>query len=415
MRCAMDAEGIRARLRLALRNVLRHRGRSLLTMSSIAFGVIALVLAGGFIEDTVVEVGESMIHSWSGHLQVSRQGYAMHGTQSPERYLMDSPEALRATLAATPGVDDVMLRIAFNGLLGNGRAEVPVMGEGVEPAREAKLGHYLTVSAGRALNANDHTGVMLGQGVARALGVGPGDPVTLLVSTAGGAANAMELDVVGVFQTFSKDYDARALRISLDAARELLDTRGAHVAVVALKRTADTLTVAGALRAALTAGDRELRTWVELNDFYTQTVELYRQQFGFLVAVILLMLVLGVSNTVQMNVFERASEFGTMRALGNRSSEVFWLIVTEGVLLGVAGSAAGVALGAALAVAISAVGIPMPPPPNADMGYLSRILVVPQVMALSFAVGVAAALCASVLQARRASRMDIAEALRQGV
>jgi putative ABC transport system permease protein len=66
-------------------------------------------------------------------------------------------------------------------------------------------------------------------------------------------------------------------------------------------------------------------------------------------------------------------------------------------------------------VAISAVGIPMPPPPNADLGYTSRILVVPATIALAFVIGIVASVLASLAPARQACRMQIAEALRHSV
>jgi putative ABC transport system permease protein len=402
-------------LKLALRNVGRHKGRTGLTLVSIVFGVAALILSGGFIEDTIVEVGESMIHSYSGHLQVSRQGYATFGSQSPEKYLIDAPEQLRQKLAAQRGVDDVLLRIGFSGLLSNGRSDWAIIGEGVEPEREARLGSYITLSAGRQLAAKDQFGMMIGQGVARSLKLKPGDAVTLLVNTAGGAANSLEFELVGVFQTFSKDYDARAVRIPLAAAQELLATGGAHTAVISLKQTRDTDALATSLRAKPPGAGFELKTWVELNDFYTQTVTLYQQQFGFLVVIILIMLLLSVSNTVNMGVFERVGEFGTMLALGDPSKHVFRLIVTENLLLGLIGGLLGVAIGITLAIQISAVGIPMPPPPNADLGYTSRILIVPGYIALAFATGLVATVLASLAPARRVSRMQIAEALRQGM
>nr|AEQ20392.1 LolE permease component of an ABC-transporter system [uncultured bacterium CSL11] len=402
-------------LKLALRNVLRHKGRTALTLVSIVFGVAAVILSGGFIEDTIVKVGESMIHSHSGHIQVSRQGYSTFGSQNPEKYLIDRPEQLRQTLAGTPGVDDVLLRIGFSGLLGNGRSDWPIVGEGVEPEREARLGSYVTLAAGRQFRAGDKYVAMIGHGVARALKLKPGDPVTLLVSTAGGAANLLDLEVVGIFQTYSKDYDARALRIPLVAAQELLATEGAHVAVISLKQTADTDRTAAALRAVLAADGLELNTWVELNEFYAQTVALYQQQFGFLMVIVLIMLQLGVSNTINLGVFERVGEFGTMRAMGDRAKRLRALVICEGAVLGFIGGAVGVVVGATLAVAISAVGIPMPPPPNADLGYTSHILVVPGTIALAFLIGLAAAVLASILPAVRVSRMEIAEALRQGV
>jgi putative ABC transport system permease protein len=402
-------------LKLALRNVGRHKGRTALTLGSIVFGVVALILSGGFIEDTIVEVGESMIHSHSGHLQVSRQGFSTFGSQNPEKYLLDRPEQLRQSLAGTPGVDDVLLRIGFSGLLGNGRSDWPIIGEGVEPEREATLGSYVTLAAGRQLKAGDKYGALIGHGVARALKLKPGDPVTLLVSTVGGATNSLDLDVVGVFQTFSKDYDARALRIPLAAAQELLATTGAHTAVISLRKTPDTERVAASLHSTLAGAGLELKTWMELNDFYTQTVALYQQQFGFLVVIVLIMLLLGVSNTINLAVFERVGEFGTMLAMGNRSRDVRLLIIAEGLVLGLIGSALGVVVGMALAVGISAVGIPMPPPPNADLGYTSRILLVPGVIALSFIIGLVAAVLASLLPATQVSRMEIAAALRQSV
>ncbi len=385
-----------------------------MTLASILFGVVALILAGGFIEDTIVETGESLIHSSSGHFQVSRNGYWMYGSQNPEKYLIEQPERLRKELARIQGVEDVMLRIGFSGLLGNGRSDWSVVGEGIEPAHEARMGTYITVKKGLQLTDNDRFGMMIGDGVAKALKLQPGDQVTLLASTSGGATNLLEFQVVGIFQTFSKDYDARVVRITLAAAQELLATTGAHTAVISLKNTKDTERVAAEIRGHLPDTNFETKSWIELNEFYTQTITLYRQQFGFLVVIILIMLLLSVSNTVNMGVFERASEFGTMMALGDRSMQVFRLIVTESLCLGLIGGLIGAFIGVLLAKLISIAGIPMPPPPNADMGYISHILVVPWIVVVSFIIGVTAAVLASILPARRVSRMDIAEALRQG-
>ena len=402
-------------LKLALRNVARHKGRTTLTLTSIVFGVVALILSGGFIEDTIVEVGEAMIHSYSGHLQVSREGYSTYGSQSPEKYLINRPEQIRERLVGNPDVDDVLLRIGFSGMLNNGRSDWSIIGEGIEPEREARLGSYVTLASGRRLKAEDKYGTMIGQGVARALDLKPGDPVTLLVSTGEGAINTLDLEIVGIFQTFSKDYDARAVRIPLVAAQELLATSGVHALVISLKKTPDTERIAASQRVALDGAGFELKTWVEMSDFYAQTVVLYEQQFGFLVIIVLIMLLLSVSNTVNLGIFERVGEFGTMLAIGNRSRGGYRLIIAEGFLLGLIGSTLGVVIGATLATGISAVGIPMPPPPNADLGYTSRILIVPGVLATAFVIGVGAAVLASLLPARHVSRMPIADALRHNV
>ena len=127
------------------------------------------------------------------------------------------------------------------------------------------------------------------------------------------------------------------------------------------------------------------------------------------------MVLLSVTNSVNMTLFERTREFGTLLALGDKPRAVFQLIVTESVLLGFLGAGLGIALGGIAAWVISAIGIPMPPPPNANLGYVAHIRLVPLDMAMAGGIGLVATSLAALLPARRASRMPIVDALRQGV
>jgi putative ABC transport system permease protein len=401
-------------LDLALRNTLRHRARTALTLLAIAAGVAALILAGGFIKDTVVELGESMIRSQSGHLQVTRAAWRPGSSAADAEARIENPEGLRQRLAARPDLVDVMFRSSFEGLLGNGRVDWVVIAEGVEPAPEARLGTYIELVDGRQLAAEDDYAAVLGAGVAEALNVGVDDWVTLTTTTTGGAINLLEFRVVGIFRSFSKDYDARAVRVPLAMARSLLDSDGAQVAVLHLADTAATDAVASALREEL--GDAwQLRDWRQLNPFYRQTVELYQQQFGFLVMVILLAVLLSVGNAINTGVHERAAEFGTLRACGSRGGMVRRLILIESAMLGVAGALLGVLLGNGLAAGISAIGIPMPPPPNSDIAYTALIRFSLPVTLLAALTGLLAPVFAALRPARRAARQSIAEALRQAV
>jgi len=401
--------------KLALRNVLRHKARTGMTLLAIIVGVVGLILSGGFVQDIFVQLGEMLIHSQSGHVQLSRSGYYERGARSPEKYLIADPEPLRESISNMAGVDDVMGRVFFAGLLNNGRSDLPIVGEGVEPARESRLGSGVVISAGRALNDKDISGVVIGHGLAHALKLKPGDWVTLVMTTTDGALNSHEFQVVGIFQTFSKDYDARAVRIHLASAQEMLATLGVNTLVVSLKRTADTLAVAAALAKQHGRGGLEVKSWLELNDFYAKTVEMYDAQFGVLRIIILLMVLLSVANSVNMSVFERVGEFGTMMALGNRSARVFSLIVAENAIIGLIGAAVGVVVGIGLALAISAVGMPMPPPPNSDLAYTAHILIVPGVIVGAFAVGLIATIAAAVPPAARVRRIPVVDALRQSI
>lgn len=412
---ARAAESTRMLFRLAARNIVRQRARTAMTLSAIAFGVVGLILSGGFVQHIFYYLGEAVIHSQSGHLQVAEAGFRDKGARRPDQYLVGDPGALKEQLSAYPGIVDVMARIAFSGLLNNGKTDLSIVGEGIEPDREAKLGTYMTLLAGRRLSDRDRFGVLLGQGVAQALNLAPGDRATLVANTAEGAANTLDLDVVGVFQSFSKDYDARAVKIPLSAAQELLGTRGANTVVISLARTRDTQPMAAFLRGQLTPQGLEVSSWEELNDFYDKTVKLYDRQFGALQLIVLMMVLLSVANTVNMSIFERVGEFGTMRAVGDRSTSIFRLVIAESLLLGIAGAALGVLIGVLLATVISAIGIPMPPPPNANVGFEAQIRIVPSMVAGAFAVGVVATLLASILPALKVARLPVVEALRHNV
>ena len=399
---------------LAWRNVLRHKGRTATTIGAVTFGVIALVLSQGFIEDILLQLGEAIIHSQTGHIQLAKEGYFTHGAHQPEKYLVADPEVDKRRIASLPDVADVMARLNFSGLLSNGRADYSVLGEGIEPDKEAALGTFLRISAGRRLIGKDHYSALIGQGVAQALKLKPGDRAILVVNTSDGAMNTLDLEVVGVFQSFSKEYDSRVIKIPLAATQELLYTKGANTLVVSLKKTEDTDRIVSTLRERNVWRDQEVRTWQELNDFYPKTVELYHRQFGGLQLIILLMVLLSVINSVNMTVFERTAEFGTARALGNRGVDVFQMVVVENIVMGAIGAGLGVALGVLLAYAISRVGIPMPPPPNADLSYLAYVRVTARSVIGALSIGFVATVLACLLPAARMARMPIAEALRHG-
>ena len=400
-------------LKLALRNVLRQKSHTIMTLAAIMSGVAGLILAGGWVNDIFVQLSEALIHSQSGHLQVYKEGFFAEGSRAPEKYLITAPNAIKQRIAANPDVADVMARLNFSGLLNNGRSDLPIIGEGVEAGQEARLGSSVSIIAGRQLNDKDAFGIVLGHGVAQGLKLKPGDHVTLLANTLEGALNSIDLEVIGVFQSFSNDYDARAIKIPLAAAQELLGTQDVNALVISLKKTEDTDRIDVWLKEQLGASGLEVKTWVELNDFYEKTVELYKGQFGVLQLIILVMVLLSVANSVNMSIFERTGEFGTMMALGNRSSQIFRLIMVESILLGVIGVGLGLGLGIALALVISAIGIPMPPPPNANMGYTAHIQIVPSVLLMSCVIGIVATIMAAILPARHVSRTPVVEALRQ--
>jgi putative ABC transport system permease protein len=400
---------------LALRNISRHKLRVAMTLAAIVFGVAGLMLSGGFVKDVLHQLGEATIHSQLAHVQVFKKGFYEQGSRSPEKYIMDDARSIADFIARMPEAKAVMRRLQFSGLLNNGKADWAVIGEGVEASKENELGTFMKVLDGRALQDDDEDGIFVGAGVAQALDLKPGSNVTILLNTSEGALNTLEFRVVGIFESFSKEFDERSVRISLAAAERLLGREGANSVVVELKRTEDTVQAANLIRGKIEGLGYEVHTWTELSDFYAKSVELYRTQFGVLQWIVLIMVLLSVFNTVNMSVFERVGEFGTLMALGNTRTYVFWLVIAENAVLGLLGAIVGVLFGGILAFAISGVGIPMPPPPNSNLGYTASIRLLPDTVLMAFIVGLLATLGAALLPARRVSRTPIIDALRYNI
>jgi putative ABC transport system permease protein len=402
-------------LALAARNVLRQKVRAGITVGAIAFGVAGLILSGGFVADMIAQLAEAIVHSQTGHVQVARAGYFDGRLRGADSAVIADRQRAEAALRTEAQLRQVAGRLSFPALLNNGRTDAPVVAEGIEPAKERALDRNLQWLDGRRLDDADRFALVVGEGVARRLGLKLGDRVDLVVATAGGAVNVLDFEVVGTFRTISREFDARAVRLPLAAAQTLLDTSGVNLLVLSLAETAAADAVRQRIDEPMRAAGLEARAWHELNDFYPKTVALFERQFGVLRVIILLMLLLSVANTLNISVFERIGEFGTMRAFGVRGSRVFAAVLLEAAVLGVAGGLLGAAVGVLLALLVSAIGIPMPPPPNANLGYTAKIMVTAAIVGSALLIGVVAALLGAVLPAARVSRVGIVDALRQGV
>jgi putative ABC transport system permease protein len=113
-----------------------------------------------------------------------------------------------------------------------------------------------------------------------------------------------------------------------------------------------------------------------------------------------------------MSVLERTGEIGTSMALGIKRAQILAQFVGEGAIIGVLGGVAGVVLGLVLAFAISAIGIPMPPPPGMARSFIGEVRVTASLVVEAFGLGLLTTLAASLYPAWKASRMEIVNALR---
>jgi putative ABC transport system permease protein len=150
-----------------------------------------------------------------------------------------------------------------------------------------------------------------------------------------------------------------------------------------------------------------------LNPFYGQTLALFDMIFNFIFGLIGGIVLFTVGNTMNAAVVERTVEIGTLRAVGLRSSGVRRLFITEGLLLGCAGSAAGVVLAIVAGEVVNRLHLSWVPPGSSELLPLTlRIASEPQMLLLVFFGLIAIAGFSAWWPAWRASRLKIVDALR---
>ncbi len=408
--------------RLALRNLLRQRRRTALTLLVVVAGFLALSLAGGFMAQTFQGLSDGAIRGGLGHLQILPPG-ALDGdeAQSLEKALPNG-EALAATLRRAPAVAEVLPRIQFMGLLSNGPRSVAFLGTAVDPVLEPR--HMATTEAlkdgakapggaGSRWLAADPAAreVLLGVGLARAMGATVGSSLTLMSTTRDGALNAVDVEVVGLQDLGLRELNDRFLTVGLGTAAQLLDAGPARSRLSVILKRPGTVEAEQARLQTLLPG-ASVKPWFELASFYRQVKLLYFAIFGFMGLVLFLVVLLATANTLLMSVMERVREFGVLRAMGLQPRQLLVLLQWEGAFLGLLGSALGLAATLVLRAGLNALHLQMPAPPGTSHGYELNIHLVPAVYLL-VALGLQATLQISALfPGLKAARLRIVEALR---
>jgi putative ABC transport system permease protein len=409
-------------LRLALRNLLRQRRRTTLTLMVLVAGFLALSLAGGFMAQTFQGLADGAIRGGIGHLQVlPAGGQGGDEAQSLELALPDG-EALAVRLRQDPAIAEVLPRISFMGLLSSGPKSVAFLGTAVEPGLEPrhmacaealKDGAKAPGGAGSRWLSTEPAAreAILGTGLARALGASVGSSLTLMSTTRDGALNAVDVEVVGLQDLGLKELNDRSLTVSLATAGQLLNAGPARSRLsIILKRPQDTAREQARLQALLPG--TEVKPWFERASFYRQVKLLYFAIFGFMGLVLFLVVLLATANTLLMSVMERVREFGVLRAMGLQPGQLLALLQWEGAFLGLLGSSLGLVATLALRLGLNALHLQMPAPPGTSHGYELNIHFVP-VIYLLVALGLQATLQVSALfPGFKAARLRIVEALR---
>ncbi len=412
-------------IRIALRNVIRHRRRALITaitmMVGIGFFIFLDSLYNGLDRlsvDDLINFRDSSVKIFSAAYDADRESYPL------DKGIPDAA-ALRNWLKKDKRVVAVTARTQFLAQAGNYRDTMYVVGTVVDPASDAAvfalkdvlIGSYFTPQAGTDRQ------VILGKDLAGKLGLKVGDNVVLAASTRYEAQNADEFTIIGLLSTSDPTLNKSTALITYDAANDFLDLGGLVTEMdVRLQHRinlSDTLADAASLAAGVKASYPALSPY-SFQDFNKGFLTVLKQKrfWGYMIMLFILLLsAVGIVNTVLMSVYERIREVGVLKALGFRGREVVWMFVFEGFFVGCLGSFLGAAMGTLINCYSIYVGFPLQKF-GSDVGsgfaFWGTLRGEWNPGSILFAVifGMVIAMIAAAIPARSAARMTATTALR---
>lgn len=410
---------------IAWKNVFRNKRRTLLTLMILILGSTGLILVGGFFSSLEDRLRETYIYSQTGHVRVNEKGYFEKGSLEPLEYMISNFPEVKEFIEGLPGVRFIAPRMTFDGLVSTDDRSMSVIAVGVDPAMENRMSgqkyrdEFLTGSfvEGGPLSSQDPYGILIGDGLAHALGVKVGDSLSFITTRKEGAIDGADFQVRGIFVVGIKEVGDRVIKMPLATAQKILGVSDqVHSILVFVNSTDQSEDFAKELNAQIQKRGFPLETilWRDQGPLYRQTKDFLDQINRVVQIIISIIFFLSIANTINMALFERMREYGTMMAIGNGQWVIFGVIFFEACFLGLMGSCLGLLFGLGLGAVITGVGIPMPPPPlvSASFNFLKiSILWTPKILLDTFLIGFFATVLASFLPAYRASHLRITQAL----
>ncbi|MBU1237574.1 MAG: FtsX-like permease family protein [Gammaproteobacteria bacterium] len=399
-----------AALRLAWRNILRNRRRSLVTILIATVGCLSILVASGFALYTYDMVRESSAGEF-GHITVAGKDYFTRDEETPLQYGISDHRELTAALLKEASVKRILPRVSLSGLVSNGDKSVIFLGIGADVPGEAEVrGDILKLEAGSLTGKpGDPPAVLLGVDLAKSLNAKPGTGLTLLATTTSGGINAVDVMVAGIVSTGWREVDKRLVYTDVGTAQHLLVSDRVSTLSVYLDST--DATPAALERLAMADPAHAYQPWWVQAFFYHSVRGLYDRVFGLLGLIIGMLVFFSVVNTLAMAVVERTREIGTMRAMGAMPGEIVAQFLREGALIGAVGALLGTLLAAGIVLASPHTGLQMPPPPGRSVGYpLLVIATLPLYLITNTGI---ISLCAAAawFASRKAAKKPIVEAL----
>ncbi|MDF1861123.1 MAG: FtsX-like permease family protein [Verrucomicrobiales bacterium] len=406
---------------LALRNLLRNSRRSITTIAAVALGYSATNIFAGFAGYMFTSIRDAHIFEQiNGHVQIWKKDARDYGGSDPAKYLISAEEFQsirefasgdeRVELAA--GMLEVKGNLDFDGNPGFffGQSMVPSEKDTIFSRSTALKSADGSGTVGKDITDDTPFGISIAPGMAENLGLDVGSDVILMAPSINGQMNALDAQVFQIADVASEALNNRYVYLPLELAQTLYETDGVSCVRLLLSNGDNTDAVVASMREKFPEAEWEVIPWYDVSRLYLRTKRMFDIIFGLVFAIIAIIVIMSVLNTIGMAVVERTREIGTLRAIGLKRPGVIRLFGIESALLGVIGALTGLVVTLGFSFFIGALR-PTWEPPVTAREIVWEIKILPEYLLLTFVLLVFFTSLAAIAPARRAAHQSIVDSL----
>jgi len=355
-------------IKLALRNILRNRRRSVLTVLSMGGGYFMLSFMLSMTEGSYSNIIDLFTQDHTGHVQVHKGNYL----DRPSLFKsIEHSSELIDSIKKNPQVTGVTARIYGPSLAYGKNKTFPANVIGINPLLESettflkekvKQGVYLS----SAITANGYFPAMMGKTLAKNLHLDIGDELVLISQGVDGSIANDVFEVVAIVGT-PESFERMNVYLSLDAMRQFLSMGDqVHELAISLKHQSLARQFSKQLQKTYTQSDLRVEPWQQVEEVFYKSMQADLKGNYVSMGIIIFIVSIGVLNTVLMGTLERTREFGVLKAIGTQPMAIFKLIMLESFFLSVISCLLGLVFALPVNYWLTVVGITMPEP--IDMG-----------------------------------------------
>jgi ABC-type lipoprotein release transport system permease subunit len=325
-------------LALAWKNIWRNKKRSLIITIAISFGLWGGLFSGAIMMGMVESVVETAINRDLSHIQIHKMNY------DKDKKIVDYIPGSRHVLENIKKIDGIKAvsgRTLINGMVSSPTSSFGTKIIGINPEDAKKVTDiHQSLVEGKYFGEKYRNQIIVGKKLTERLNLKNRSKVVLSFQNLEGEITYIACRIVGIYKTASTLFDESNVYVQQNDLFRILNSEPVfHEIAIRVDNTEQITPVAGLIKSKYES--LEIKTWLQLAPevaFLSETTEIYTYVF---VAIILLALLFGITNTMLMSVVDRIREFGVLLAIGMKKGRVFVMIVLETLLLSFTGGIVG--------------------------------------------------------------------------